>query len=522
MSIDPHVIWSERFEQLGTLLEESADAITHRWSDQALQEQSDARAAHYDEMHNKLPEFIRSMGRALASSGATAPRPHAMVALEHGEQRWRIGWQLGEVIRDYQILRLVILEHFDNCLETPLTAREVMAIGLALDEAISASVLAYVGHQESQLRAANARLIEVLPILGHELRNPLSAVVSAMEVINLYTMPDAVVRDAHEIIDRQIQQMTRLLDDLLDVSRIVRGKMSIRTEVLDLRTIVRETVEWHRPTAAQRDQILMLSLPDEPCWVQADPARARQILSNLLTNATKYSNPKGRISVELERVKGRILIHVRDKGVGIPVDVLPHVFEMFAQAPQHAQQGMGIGLALVRALVQLHGGDVKAFSGGDGKGSEFVVELPEAAPVVSSAPTIGVAELAVGAAPCYRLLLVDDHEDSGQTLAVLLERGGHEVRVVQDGRAALRILSNYKPDVVLIDIGLPGMDGYELASRLRQKSCFARTPLVAISGFATDSDRQRAKLAGFDDYLAKPVEFEALQALLSTFRGAGM
>ncbi|HEY1603148.1 MAG TPA: HAMP domain-containing sensor histidine kinase, partial [Pirellulales bacterium] len=412
MSIDPHVIWSERFEQIGSLIEANAEVLTGRWSEQALQEQRDASAAHYDEMHNRLPEFLREMGRALSQTDSTVPRPHAMLALAHGEQRWHIGWNLGEVVCDFQILRLVVLEYLDTCLEKPLTTREVMAIGLALDEGISASVMAYVGHQENALREANSRLTEFLPVLGHELRNPLSAVVGAMELINLSRVQDEVLREAHKIVERQVHQIIRLVDDMLDISRIMRGQLAVRAELLDVRKIVQEAGDLHRPLFSERDQTLTLSLPKEPLWIRADPGRLRQVLTNLLNNAMKYTEPKGQIVVDADKRDDRIVISVRDTGVGIQEDLLPGIFDMFAQGPQHKHQGLGIGLALVRALVQTHGGTIKATSAGPGKGSEFTIELPEARQEVpQSEPASSVEKHPAKAAACYRILLVDDHQD---------------------------------------------------------------------------------------------------------------
>jgi signal transduction histidine kinase len=517
MSIDPQVIWNERFEQIGALIEQHADLLTDRWAERALQEQGHATSAYRKDMRDHLPSLLHAIGRALANPAEAVPAAHTMLALEHGEQRWQMGWNLPEVIRDYQILRLSIIEFLDETLESPLATREAMAVGLALDEAISASVIAYVGFQESQLRDANRRLSDFLPVLGHELRNPIAAIFGAMEIVRLCRVNDQAMSDAHEIIGRQLEQVQRLLDDISDVSRIMRGQLDLQPIPLDVRELIRQSVEAIAPLMTEREQVVALSLPEQELLVNADAPRLRQVFSNLLSNAAKYTPAKGEIHVAAVRQKDRIIITVRDSGIGIPPVALPHVFEMFWQGPDVRHQGLGIGLGLVSAIVGMHGGKVSASSRGAGRGSEFVVDLPMAAaqrPTIDSpAPAVraGTAELGL------RIMVVDDHLDSGQTLATLLERSGHELRVVNDAPAALEHAASFQPDIILIDIGLPGMDGYELAQELRRDGQFRATPLVAVTGYATDEDRRRTEQAGFDHHLSKPVDMQSLQILLTRF-----
>ena len=436
MSIAPQVIWSERFVQIGRLIEQNTDELVELWSRHALVEQQDAAPAHHKDMRDRLPDLLRAMGRSLASSSNSVPAAHTMLALEHGEQRWQIGWQLAEVIRDYQILRLVVLDFLDDSLDKPLLTREVMAIGLALDEAISASVLAFVGYQQNQLRDANRRLTDFLPVLGHELRNPLAAITASMEIVGMCKVRDSVLTEAHEIIVRQVDQMTRLLNDLSDVSRIMRDDLDLQLATVDIREVVRQSVESLHPLLVERQHSVNVSLPEEPLWVWADAARLKQVFSNLLHNAAKYTERRGQISIEAEKCGSRVVVRVRDNGVGIESNLLPHIFNMFARGPEHKHQGLGIGLALVRALVEMQQGTVTVRSPGPGQGSEFTVELPltdrdpQVPPEQSAKPTIV-------AAPCYRILLVDDHRDSAQTLASLLDRCGHELRLAEDGPAAL-------------------------------------------------------------------------------------
>ncbi len=515
MSIAPHELWSERFEQIGTTIERNAETLTERFGQRATKELRDGAPAHRNDMRDRLPDLLRVMGRSLARSENSIPAAHTMLALEHGEQRWQIGWRLAEVIRDYQILRLVILEYLDEVLANPLQTRECMAIGLALDEAISASVLAYVGFQEAQLRDANRRLTDFLPVLGHELRNPLSAIVGAMELARMSQTSGSMLREAHDIIDRQVEQMTRLVNDMSDVSRIIRGQLELRQADIDLREVIDQSIEATRALIADREQELTVVVAPDPLWMHADAARLRQVIGNLLTNASKYTPTKGRIWIEAGPADGMAVLRVRDNGVGITPSLLPTIFDMFAQGPEHKHQGLGIGLALVRALVELHGGTVTASSLGAQRGSEFQVKLPLAnsspQPLAAGRGTFGVTP-----SPCFRILLVDDHRDGAQTLAVLLERCGHEVQLAQDAKAALAVIEKFQPTAILIDIGLPGMDGYELARQLRQNTRFTTTPLVAVTGYATEEDRQAARAAGFNHHLSKPIELEAIQKLLAS------
>jgi len=513
MSIAPHALWSERFEQIGQLIEARTEVLAERWAKRACEEQQDALPAHHADLRNRLPDLLRAMGRSLATAHNSVPAVHTMLALEHGEQRWQLGWRLSEVIRDYQILRLVILDYLDEILEQPLQTREVMAIGLALDEAISASVLAYVGFQEGQLREANRRLTDFLPVLGHELRNPLAAIIAAMDLVRACQTPNPLLSEAHDIVDRQSRHLSRLLNDMSDVSRIMRGQLELLPTTIDMRDVLQQSVEVVRPLFNERNQMLEVAVADVPLPLRADASRLQQVLTNLLHNAAKYTVEQGRITVDARLHHERVVVSVRDTGAGIAPEVLPHIFEMFSQAPEHKHQGLGIGLALVRALVEAQGGTVSANSPGAGRGSEFVVEFPLA---TGADATVEVAETQPGANPvrAQRILLVDDHLDSARSLAALLVRQGHEVRSVMDGPSAVTAAAAFLPTVVLIDIGLPGMDGYEVARTLRRDARFRGIALIAVTGYGNESDQRQAIHAGFDLHLTKPVRLEQLQEAL--------
>jgi PAS domain S-box-containing protein len=367
------------------------------------------------------------------------------------------------------------------------------------------------GHAEAE--AASRAKDEFLAMLGHELRNPLAAVQNAVVTAKL----DASRREpALEIAHRQARQLGRLIDDLLDVARITQGRIMLRKERVHLAEIIQRAVEATRSFVEERRHELSVSLPPDDVRVEADPARVEQIVVNLLTNAAKYTPPGGRIGLTAERQREEAIIRVRDSGMGIVADMLPHVFDLFTQSPRaldRAQGGLGIGLTVVHRLVELHGGRIEAHSEGVGKGAEFVVWLP-ALPAVpeEAAETRRMEPAHRGRA---RVLIVEDNADTAESLRMLLELLGHHVRVVHDGGAALDAAQANVPDVMLIDIGLPGMDGYEVARRMRQHPDLKGVILVALTGYGRDEDRQRAFAAGFDYHLVKPVSPDALNGLVA-------
>jgi signal transduction histidine kinase/ActR/RegA family two-component response regulator len=369
-----------------------------------------------------------------------------------------------------------------------------------------------------ELVEAGRRKDEFLAMLSHELRNPLAPIRTALHVLRRSGSPDPNAGRAREIIERQVDQLSRLIDDLLDVSRIARGKIQLARQVTDLRSIVRLAVETSRPLIEQRQHRLDVALPPEPLWVEADAARLGQVLTNLLNNAAKYTDPGGQIALTATREAAEAVLSVRDTGVGVPPALQPRIFDMFMQADRSAHQtqgGLGLGLTLVRRLVEMHGGSIGVVSEGAGKGSEFIVRLPlAAAPAVAPAAPQVSAEPAAGQP--MRLLVVDDNQDGAESLALMLRLWGHEVSLAYDGTTALKKVQAEQPDVVLLDIGLPGMDGYEVARRVRQQPELERIALVAMTGYGQDEDRRRSSEVGFDDHLVKPVDVTALERLLRT------
>jgi signal transduction histidine kinase/CheY-like chemotaxis protein len=364
-----------------------------------------------------------------------------------------------------------------------------------------------------QAEDANRTKDEFLAMLGHELRNPLAPITTALRLMAL-RQPEAL-QNERRVLERQVAHMTRLVDDLLDVSRFARGKVQLRREPLDLREVVQRAVEMVQPLLDRRSAPLRLELPPQPAWVAGDAVRLAQVVSNLLTNAAKFTPPEGRIAVRLRLRDPEVELTVEDSGAGIAPELLPRVFELFVQgrqSPDRQVGGLGLGLGIVRTLVALHGGSVRAASEGEGRGSRFTVTLPRALPGQVSS-TIS-APVPLQAPNARRVLLVDDNHDALDMLAQLLRSEGHEVQVAGHAAQALALLEHWTPDVALLDLGLPGMDGFELARRLRASPRWRLLPLVAVTGYGHEADRERALAAGFDEHLVKPVDAQALAKVI--------
>ena len=358
-----------------------------------------------------------------------------------------------------------------------------------------------------------------LAMLSHELRNPLAAIASAITVIRMQEVSNPRTISALDVVDRQSKHLSRLVDDLLDVSRINSGKIALQKECVEMTVAISRAAEAVRPLIAARGHTFDIVLPDDAVWVDGDITRLAQIFSNILNNAAKYTPEDGRIRLSLEKVRGYAVVRVRDTGFGIPAAMLPRVFEPFTQGDQKMERsngGLGLGLTLARRLVELHGGRIEAKSDGPGRGSEFIVSLPLSAAQPAIARARGHAtEQLRPRADVRRVLLVDDNVEYAESTAELLRVRGNDVRIAHDGPTAVAIASEYRPQVALLDIGLPGMNGYEVAKRLRSLSSIGRISLVAISGYGQDDDRRRSREAGFDDHLVKPVPFDVLEQRLA-------
>jgi PAS domain S-box-containing protein len=380
------------------------------------------------------------------------------------------------------------------------------------------------------LREADRRKDEFLATLAHELRNPLAPIRNAVEIMRLAGDNREAVERSRDVLDRQAGQLARIVEDLIDLARIVEKKVTMRRDRVSIRSVVDTALETSRPLLEESQLRLNVTLPDEPLYLDADPMRISQVLVNLLNNAAKHTASGGEVALIVERAADggngvaqrdeassaeRVVLRVRDTGSGISASLLPHVFEMFTQGPRTTQQGrggLGVGLALVRNLVEMHDGTVEAYSAGPGEGSEFAVKLPLADGPREKTPAN--AHEAHGSIPRKRIVVADDNDDQVQSLAMLLTMMGHTVTVAMNGPDTLEQAMLLKPDLMLIDIGMPGMEGYEVARRIREQPDLRHVVLIAQTGWGGDVDRQRSKDAGFDGHLVKPVTPAMLEEVL--------
>jgi PAS domain S-box-containing protein len=376
---------------------------------------------------------------------------------------------------------------------------------------------------EQELRAAQDELEETarrkdefLATLAHELRNPLAPVRNSLEILRRSREKPGLVDQALSTMERQMTHLERLVDDLIDISRINRGWLELRKSPVELASVVFQAVETVRPMAERKGHELTVTLPTQPVFLEADPVRMTQIVTNLLTNAVKYTPDGGRIVVHGAVEPDRLALSVRDNGIGIPVEMLPRVFEMFTQIHRREEAsrgGLGIGLSLVKRLVEMHDGTIEASSDGLGAGSTFTLRLP----VLAGRPApAGPAPAPVAAGAPRRILVADDNEDAARTLEALLGLSGHETRLAFDGQEALEQARRFRPDVVLLDIGMPKLSGHEAARLMRQEPWFEGTVLIALTGWGQEMDRQKSREVGFDHHLVKPIDPGALLGLIAS------
>jgi PAS domain S-box-containing protein len=376
---------------------------------------------------------------------------------------------------------------------------------------------------QKDLLEANRRKDEFLAMLAHELRNPLAPIRNAVAILNYLDSTDEKLIYSRNIIDRQVTHLTRLVDDLLDVSRITRGMIDLVLEPVELAVIIAQAVETSRSLFEARNQQFTVVMPPLGLRVRADATRLAQVVSNLLNNAAKYTDDGGLIVLETEREGAEFLIRVRDNGIGIPAELLPCIFDLFIQgnrALARSEGGLGIGLTLVRRLVEMHEGTVEAHSHGLGTGSQFVVRLPSLEASAESPAEPATQRIGQSGTNACRILVVDDNKDNANSLAKLLQFSGHEVQVSYDGLQGLEMARSHRPQIVLLDIGLPGMSGYEIAGHIRATSGLEKTLLIAMTGYAQEEDKARSLRAGFDRHLCKPVAWRELDEILKSFTSA--
>jgi PAS domain S-box-containing protein len=368
------------------------------------------------------------------------------------------------------------------------------------------------------LAEANRSKEEFMALLSHELRSPLSPIINALNILRQIETSDPIIEQAGNVIDRQVGVMVRLVDDLLDVSRITKGKLRLTTEQVDLRVVVNHAVETARPLMEARGHDFSVSIPTGPIWVEADPTRMEQVVVNLLNNAAKYTDPGGLIRISARQHRSEAVIQVRDNGVGISAELLPHIFELFTQVDGtlgRSYGGLGIGLALASSLVEMQNGRLQASSAGLGEGCEFTIKLPMALAPSNNAPRTILS--AGQQAQSLHVLIVEDDADAADTLGLLLQLHGHKIDIARIGPTALQMASASRPDVVLLDIGLPGMDGFQVAHRLREMPGFKDVTICALTGYTpSEADRQRQQETGFNHHYVKPLNPKLLLEMFQT------
>jgi two-component system CheB/CheR fusion protein len=453
-------------------------------------------------VHADDREALRAEVAKARTPGSTpAPRAEFRIVRPDGSTRWVSGSAVVELSAGRPVRVLGTIED--------VSERTLAAEALKQSEA---------RFRESSARLAEAdrRKDEFLAMLAHELRNPLAAIHAAVELLRRRPDPEPALQRAGAIMGRQIQQLVRMVDELLEVSRITSGKLTLKTERTHLMSVVNTAVETSRPLLEAKELRLSVLVPPVPIAFDADPARLAQALVNLLTNAAKYTPAGGQVSLSAACVGGKVVFRVKDSGIGIAPEMLEPIFELFVQANEsldRVQGGLGLGLPLVRRIVELHGGTVTAFSDGPGRGSEFVIQLAAECRQVDHAPPRPGPR---AQNPSRRILVVEDNRDLAEGLGGLLAGSGHAVRVAYDGLKGLELAEALRPEVVLLDIGLPLLDGYEVARRLRRLPGLQRTMIIALSGYGDAKDRERSRQAGFDHHLVKPAEVDKIEELLAS------
>jgi len=514
------------YPELAEYFASREEALVARWRLAARADDTQAQACqrlHLSdaEIDDHFPALLDAVVRALRNHGtASVEREGA----EHGHHRRELGYNVAETLWELTLFRQMLLgvvEEFEAGTET-LSREERAAVEKrildVLDRSIKASVEQYVGEPEQerdrvveQLRQSNVAKDRFLAMLSHELRNPLAPIVSAAHTLRLALLADPRLGRAAEIIERQARYQARLLDDLLEVSRIAHGKIELKREEVPFQAAVRHAVESCRPGIEAKSLRLGLEVPEDALVVLADPVRLAQVVTNILTNAVKFTPDAGSIRLTVVEEPGQVVMRVQDTGIGITPEMLPHVFDMFAQAEislDRSTGGLGVGLTLAKSLTEMQGGQIEAYSNGLGKGAVFTLRLPRlrTEPAKREVPHLPLGR---------RVAVVEDNEDARRALTELLEGMGLTVLPAADGQEALRLAAEENPEVFVVDIGLPGMSGYDLARILRELPGTQQRLLIALTGYGTAEDKKRAAEAGFDYHLTKPADVDQLYRLVT-------
>jgi signal transduction histidine kinase/CheY-like chemotaxis protein len=509
--------------EIGEVVERDAGIIIDRWAERARTEQANALRVHHDVLRNHLQGFLIKLGHSLSTVGDQSEEPRR-IAWEHGDQRWDAGWSISEVVRDYQILRVMLVEYLEETLERRLESRESLVLNAAIDDAISSSVSAFLESQKNLGELENSTrnesldlLFNVLGVVGHELRNPLAPLRNSLEILRMVGADAEQAERVRQIMERQLRVLGRLVDDMTDLPRLARGKMTLQRQRLDLAQLVRSCAEDRRKSLEASGLSLELDVPAAPVWVLGDETRLNQALGNLIGNAQKFTDSGGSVSVRLRVEDGqRAAIEVQDTGIGIESSVLSKVFEAYMQGDRSLERsrgGLGLGLALVKGVVELHRGSVAASSDGPGTGSTFTLELPLAEPS-SPLGLAGAADARTSQSESRRILIIEDNVDSAESLWRYLELHGHLITVAGSGPDGILAAASSQTDVVICDVGLPGMDGYAVANELRRLP--VPPPLIiAVTGHPARLNANGRPDEAFDHYLLKPIDPDVILRLLA-------
>ncbi len=511
---------------IGDVIQRNVAVVIERWAVRAKDEQPNAARAHHDTLLDHLPNFLAKLGISLSSASDDSDQIRRE-AEEHGDQRWDSGWSVTEVVRDYQILRIVISEFLEESLGRRLDSRESLVLNVVIDDAIAASVSAFVASQTNPGTGTNATrsealdlLLNVLGTVGHEIRNPLAPLTNSLEILRSPGTDAARVERVRQMMERQLRVLSRLVDDMMDLPRLARGKMSLRRERLDVVGLVRACAEDRFTSLKMAGLSLTLDLPSGPVWVIGDDTRLTQAFGNLIGNAQKFTDRGGSVSVRLTTSESeRVFIGVADTGVGIDPVVLSKVFDAYIQADQsldRSRGGLGLGLALVKGVIKLHGGSVSVASDGLGSGATFTIELPIAEPHALQSSAVPATPPARGQP--RRVLIIEDNADSAESLRMYLELWGHTITVARNGADGIKAVSSTNPEVVICDVGLPGLDGYAVAAAIRRENAAIPISIIAVTGHGPQLGPGGEPDKAFDYYLLKPVDPERILRLLAELR----
>nr|WP_176936468.1 ATP-binding protein [Massilia sp. PDC64] len=467
---------------------------------------------------SRQEEIVKSHGEEPRSTETEAGEQHGLARLESN-------FTIEQLASEYRALRSSVLRLWSDANSTPSATDigDIIRFNEAIDQLLAASVFSFAKATRDAVEAEKMRKDQFLAMLAHELRNPLSPISAAATLLKMAKSNDAVVNNASNIIARQVAHMAALVEDLLDVSRVTRGAIELKLEPLDLRQVIADAVEQVTPQVEARHHALVLAEFSEAIPLLGDKKRLVQVIANLLTNSAKYTPENGHIELSLVLHGDQVAIVVEDDGVGMASDFVPHAFDLFAQAEctsDRTSGGLGLGLALVKSLVELHGGKVMCSSPGLGKGSTFTVWLPRQEVDEGRIERRRTPRMTLSPARKLKIMVVDDNVDAVEMLAALLEAAGHEVFTASAGREALDRSRDVAPDAFVLDIGLPDMDGNELARHLRTQTETNHAVLIALTGFDLDGDRERTHAAGFDHHLVKPVDAETLCGILGSVQPA--